>query len=159
MSPRPNPSAECVRACEWVSLRLDSRLSDFESVLLDAHLAHCGDCRVFARGVAAATGALRSAPLEVPAISFALPRRHVRTRGLGAGSVVAVAAAALVAAVSLQLSSTGTQTAAAAHVSSAVLGLKQRQLDQLDAGGRSRAPAVSAGVTAAKQLTISAVSA
>ncbi|MFL5962549.1 MAG: zf-HC2 domain-containing protein [Gaiellaceae bacterium] len=150
-----------MRACEWVSLRLDSRLSDFEFVLLDAHLAHCVDCRMFARTVTSATEALRSAPLEVPAISFfALPpRRQARLRGLGGGSAAAVAAVAgLVAVVSLQLSPGGTPSAAA-HVSRAVIGLKQRQLDQLDAGGRSRARAISAGVSAAKQLTISAISA
>jgi len=160
MSPRLNPSAECVRACEWASLRLDSRLSDFESALLDAHLAHCDDCRVFAGTAAWATEALRSAPLEAPTTSFAFPlRRRSRIRGLGAGSIAAVgAAAALIAAVNLQLSPAGRPTAAA-HVDSAVLGLKQRQLEKLDAGGGSRVVAIRPGLTGAKQTTITAVAA
>jgi hypothetical protein len=160
MSPRLTPSAECVRACEWASLRLDSRLSDFESALLDAHLAHCDDCRVFAGTAAWATEALRTAPLEVPTTSFAFPlRRRSRLRGLGAGSIAAVgAAAALIAAVNLQLSSGGRPTAAA-HVDSAILGLKQRQLEKLDAGGGSRAVTIRPGLSGAKQTTITAVAA
>jgi hypothetical protein len=139
-------------------LRLDSRLSDFESVLLDAHLAQCLDCRVFAGTAAWATEALRSAPLEAPTTSFAFPlRRRSRLRGLGAGSIAAVGAvAALVAAVNLQLSPGGRPTAAA-HVDPAVLGLKQRQMDQLDAGGGSRAVAIRPGLSAAQQTTITAV--
>jgi hypothetical protein len=152
MSPRPNPSAECARAREWASLHLDSRLSDFESALLDAHLAHCDDCRVFAGTAAWATEALRTAPLEVPTTAFAYPlRRRSRFRGLGAGSIAAVGAvAALIAAVNLQLSSGGRPTATA-HVDPGVLTLKQRQMDQLDAGGASRAVDSRPGVLALKQ--------
>jgi predicted anti-sigma-YlaC factor YlaD len=158
MSPRPNPSAECARACEWASLRLDSRLSEFESVLLDAHLVHCLDCQAFAATIGWATEALRSAPLEAPAVPFAFPaRRTARRRGVAAGSVAAIAAAAAVlVAVGLQLSAGG-NASAARHVNRAMIGLKERQLDQLDSSGQSRALRISPGVAAARQATLNTV--
>jgi predicted anti-sigma-YlaC factor YlaD len=66
MRSRLLPSDECARACEWVSLRLDSQLSDFEEVLLEAHLERCPDCRACAETTTRLTEILRATPLEEP---------------------------------------------------------------------------------------------
>jgi len=51
-----------MRAREWASRRLDGELSEFEGVLLEAHLACCEACRAFDAGARASTEALRGAP-------------------------------------------------------------------------------------------------
>jgi anti-sigma factor RsiW len=83
----------CDRTREWVALRLDTDLSEFETALMSAHLERCEACRGFAGEVAAITQALRTAPLEPLAQPVELPtRRHV----LRGRRVQLVAAAALV---------------------------------------------------------------
>jgi hypothetical protein len=154
---RPIPSDECVRACEWVSLRLDEQLSDFESVLLDAHLARCSDCRAFAGGVTAMTTALREAPLEEPSVGFQVPRRNAgRLLGLRAVSAAAVVAVVgLSGLVGLELS-TGRAPSTAARFDRNVIGLKDRQLQKLD-GAERVAKAVAPGLAAAEQLTVGSI--
>jgi predicted anti-sigma-YlaC factor YlaD len=71
--------AACERAHTWISLRLDGELSELERALLDAHLAHCGDCRAAAAGVEGLTRAMRAAPLASPPPRPVLPR--LRSRG------------------------------------------------------------------------------
>ena len=89
----------CDRARQWISLRLDGELSDFEQALLDAHLADCGDCAAFAGDVSSITGRLRSAPLESLSRPIVLPSRRraflrpVRV-GAAAAAVVVVAGVA-----------------------------------------------------------------
>jgi predicted anti-sigma-YlaC factor YlaD len=136
MRSRLLPSDECARACEWVSLRLDSQLSDFEEVLLEAHLERCLDCRACAESMTQLTEMLRATPLEKPTFAFQLPRR-MRTRAYGLRAVSAVAAVATVATVglsglvSLRLSTSGLPSVAAS-ADRALIGLKERQMDQLD---------------------------
>ena len=93
-TPRP---LLCDRTREWVALRLDTDLSEFETALMRGHLERCAECRAFADEVAAVTFVLRAEPLETPArpISVPAPPRFGATRRL---SLVAAAAAVLVAA-------------------------------------------------------------
>ena len=86
----------CDRTREWVALRLDAELSEFEMALMTAHLEWCEGCRAFSTEVEGITAALRGAPLELPARRVALPvRRHLPTRRL---QIVAAAAVVVVAA-------------------------------------------------------------
>ncbi len=81
-----------------MSLALDEELSELEHRLLAAHVGGCAECAAYARGVRAATAALRATPAERPAkvVRPAFPRRsHVRA------IQVAAAAAAIAAAVGL----------------------------------------------------------
>jgi len=85
----------CDRARAWISLRLDGELSEFEGLMLGAHVERCAACRAFAADAAGFTAALRAAPLE------SLERRVTaiaRRRPLGRRAVQLGAAAALVAA-------------------------------------------------------------
>ena len=91
----PLASPRCRRAHEWVSLRADGELSQFEEVLLDAHVADCEPCRQFVLSVSATTAELRRAPLEPLARPVTLPpRRRALLRPLSAGAAAAAAAAA-----------------------------------------------------------------
>jgi anti-sigma factor RsiW len=82
----------CERAREWGSLRLDGELSDFEQVLLDAHLRRCAGCSEYVREIGAITLTIRAADLEPLPRPITLPlRRRIAypTRGLQAGAAVA----------------------------------------------------------------------
>lgn len=149
------PSHECARAREWASLRLDSQLSDFESMLLEAHLARCPECRAFAASVTGLTGTLRGAPLEEASFAIQLPRRSgARIYGLRAVSAAAVVAAVgLSGLISLNLSASRAPSASA-HVDRQVIGLKDRQLEELDTGGRTTVTAVRPNLAAAERLTV-----
>ena len=85
--------AECAQACQQLSLRADRELSEFEIVLLEAHLAVCADCRAFEKGVAGFTTLLRAVPLEQPIVAFQLPRGRSRANALVASSLRAGSAA------------------------------------------------------------------
>jgi hypothetical protein len=135
----PIPSAECARARAWASLRLDDQLSDFEEVLLEAHLARCDDCGAFAASISDLTAALRSAPLEQPAFAFEPPHR-TRGRTVALRAVSAAAAVAVLGVsglVGLQLSATGPRPGATT-VQRKVIGLKERQMDELNGGTTRR---------------------
>ena len=135
----PIPSAECARARDWASLRLDDELSDFEEVLLEAHLARCDDCRVFAASISDVTAALRSAPLERPVFAFEPPHR-TRGRTVALRAVSAAAAVAVVGVsglVSLQFSASRPQPGTST-VEPRVLGLKERQMNELNGGTTRR---------------------
>jgi anti-sigma factor RsiW len=135
----PIPPDECARAREWASLRLDDQLSDFEEVLLEAHLALCDDCRAFAASISDLTAALRSAPLEQSELAFEGPGR-TRDRTFALRAVSAAAAVAVVgisSLVGLQLSA----SRSGPHVpiiDRKVMDLKERQMDELN-GGTTRA--------------------
>jgi predicted anti-sigma-YlaC factor YlaD len=149
--------AECAQACQQLSLRADRELSDFETVLLEAHLAVCTDCRAFEKGVTGVTSLLRAVSLEQPIVPFQLPRGRSRANALFTSSLRAGSAAAAVAIVAL----TGLATLhSALHGSPSraqsvnvrarqlVLDLHERQLQQLDNLGRTRKLVVPHGLAA-----------
>ncbi len=76
-----------------VSAALDGELSEFESLLVRAHLGRCDTCREFEASAQLSTTALRAAPLEPLSRPLALPSR--RRRGLGLRVPSAAAAAVL----------------------------------------------------------------
>ena len=90
------PETNCARARESASAQLDGELTELEVDRLEAHLLVCPACSAWAEEVLSATQWLREAPLEEPAIGFALPRRR-RTRATAPMALVAAAAASLVA--------------------------------------------------------------
>jgi predicted anti-sigma-YlaC factor YlaD len=150
------PADECARAREWASLRLDGQLSDFEEVLLEAHLARCPDCRAFAATTAALTGTLRAAPLEQPSFTFEAPRRsRARTVGLRAVSAAAaVAVVGLSGLVSLQLSAGRSRPGSTAERK--VIGLKERQMDELGGLAQRAHRQIRPSLAAAEQVTVGA---
>ena len=91
----------CTREREWISLALDGELSEFEQVVMAAHLERCADCRAFAAEARGFTTALRAAPDEPLAARVWVgdPERSVRAARLRRRvAPVASAAAALTAA-------------------------------------------------------------
>ncbi len=90
-------SVECERARAWVSLGLDSELSDVEGALLRAHVGRCAVCADFARDVGGLTQEIRTAWPQRPAVMrVSSHRRRAATRrlqlGAAAAAVVAIAA-------------------------------------------------------------------
>ena len=88
----------CERTREWVALRLDGELSEFETAIMRAHLERCDECSAFADDVAAIARALRTTPLQVPSTPVVLePRRRVpmplRRVQLGAAAALVLVAA------------------------------------------------------------------
>jgi anti-sigma factor RsiW len=150
----PIPSAECARARDWASLRLDDQLSDFEEVLLEGHLARCDDCRAFAASISDLTAALRSAPLEQPAFAFEPPHR-TRGRMVALRAVSAAAAVAVLGVsglVSLQLSASRARPGATA-IERKVIGLKERQMNELN-GGTTRHTEVRHSLAAVERIIV-----
>ncbi len=96
---------ECERTRQWVSVALDSELSQFERALVKNHVARCADCRSFQRSVTAVTAVVRSSPSERMSRDLYLPAR----RRVAWGSPTAVArlgsaaAAVMVSLISLGL--------------------------------------------------------
>jgi len=83
----------CDRAREWISLQLDGELSEFERIVLEAHVVRCADCREFRVELQGISLGLRQAPLEPLRRPIELPRR---TRLSGRTLQFAAAAAAAV---------------------------------------------------------------
>jgi len=86
----------CDRAREWISLQLDGELSEFERIVLEAHVRRCADCRAFRTDVRGISRELRHAPLEPLPRPIVLPRR-TRVAGRSLQYVAAAAAAVAVA--------------------------------------------------------------
>jgi len=149
------PADECARASEWVSLRLDGQLSEFEELLLEAHLERCPDCKEYAANVAGLTLALRSTALEQPSVTFEAPRRtRARTVGLRAVSAAAaVAVVGLSGIVSLQLSASKSRPGAAA-AERKVIGLKERQMNELNGLPQRVSTAIRPSLQAAEAVTV-----
>jgi predicted anti-sigma-YlaC factor YlaD len=82
----------CERIRGSISAAIDGELSEFESILLQAHLAGCNSCREFDAATRASTTMLRVAPLEPLARPVGIPSRRRRP----AFRVPAAAAAAAV---------------------------------------------------------------
>jgi len=91
--------SRCERARAWAALAPDGELAMLESRLLEAHLAHCADCRSFAEQVAAIAAELRAAAVEGASrrllIAAAPARRSASARVRSVALVAAVAAMAL----------------------------------------------------------------
>ncbi len=89
------PPSDCMRVRESVSALLDGELSELETAGLDDHLHACAACSAYARELHALASAVRSAPLQQPAITVFIPARRaplVRLRTVAAAAaVVAVA--------------------------------------------------------------------
>ena len=136
-------------------MRLDSQLSDFEEILLEAHLARCPACTAFAESASRVTEILRAAPLEELAFPIQLPRsRGARVRGLRAVSTVAAAAMiGLSGVVGLELSRSRVPSASASP-NRALIGLKEQQMDELDSAGSKASLKVRPNLAAAEQLTV-----
>src|SRR5512143_1119712 len=88
-------SATCDRAREWISLRSDGELSEFECALLDAHLGRCASCSTFALDIGSITELLRAEPLERLSrpVGIAVPRRrtlHFPARAAASAAAVVV---------------------------------------------------------------------
>jgi Putative zinc-finger len=147
----PIPSDECARASEWASLRLDEQLSEFEEVLLEAHLARCGECRAFTASITDVTATLRSAALERPAFAFEPP--HAARGRTVALRVVSAAAAMAVVGVSSLVSLhilTSQPRAGATPVERKVMGLKERQMNALNGATTRAHTAIPHGLAAAE---------
>ena len=89
---------DCERVRGSVSASVDGELSAVEAAGLEAHLASCESCRLYAANSAETARLMRSAPLEELGFTIALPsRRFAVARQLQ----VAAAAAAIAATVGL----------------------------------------------------------
>jgi hypothetical protein len=66
----------CEQARGWVSLSLDDELSEFEILLLRAHVAKCPACAAFEADAQALTAMLRAAPLEPAPPPMTIERRR-----------------------------------------------------------------------------------
>jgi ferric-dicitrate binding protein FerR (iron transport regulator) len=149
------PADECARASEWVSLQLDGQLSEFEELLLEAHIERCPDCKAYAANVTGLTTALRATPLEQPTVSFEAPRR-TRARAVGLRAVSAAAAVAVVglsSIVSLQLSASKARPGAAA-AERRVIGLKERQMNELNGLPQRVSREIRPSLQAAEAVTV-----
>jgi predicted anti-sigma-YlaC factor YlaD len=150
---------ECTEACHQLSLRVDSELSEFENVLLEAHLAGCADCQAFGQSITDFTTALRMVPAEQPAVPFQLPHSPSRMHSLLASSFRPAAAAAAVALVALSglatLHATRGSTSAVQSPgrgeAQLVLELHERQLQHLDNLGQTRKQVIPHGLAAAER--------
>ena len=95
----------CNRAREWISLSMDGELSEFEQVLMAAHLERCAECRAFDADTRGFTTALRLAAPEALERPVAVPRRRsfgaAGVRGAQAASIAFAAAAAVLGVVLL----------------------------------------------------------
>lgn len=88
------PRSDCSAAREAASARLDGELSEHAAAQLDAHLAECTECRMYAASIAELAGTLRFASLEPVTVRLFEPRRrrpHVRVRVAAAAVVLAAA--------------------------------------------------------------------
>jgi anti-sigma factor RsiW len=74
-----------------ISAALDGELSEFESLLVQAHLGGCDACREFERAARLSTTALRAAPLEPLSRPLALPSTRKRAFGLRVPGAAAAA--------------------------------------------------------------------
>ena len=155
---RPILPADCARACQQLSLRLDSELSEFEHVLLEAHLSRCPDCRAFGQSIEGLTEGLRAVPVEQPSISFSVQRTRTRMDVLLAGALRAGSAAAALAVVALSgivalHGSDNGGPGANLNRTRVLLEFHERQLQQLDSTGQTRLE-VPRGLAAAENVAM-----
>ena len=85
---------DCERVRESVSASVDGELSQAEAAGVEAHLASCESCRLFAAGSGETAFLLRSAPLEELGFTIALPaRRYALAHKVQVGAAAAAIAA------------------------------------------------------------------
>jgi predicted anti-sigma-YlaC factor YlaD len=157
MSMRSATPENCVRARQQVSLRLDSELSELETVLLETHLAVCANCREVAAELDGLTGTLRTALPEQPAVAFGLPpRRRSRVHGRAVSITATAAVMALSGFIGLHLSSA--RTPGELRAARELTTFKEQQLDRLATVAVGAAQETPAGVAAAEQMTVVSVS-
>ena len=92
----------CDRARAWAALAPDGELSELEHKLLDAHLARCHPCELFAADVASVAAVLRKEPLQTLShpLTISTWRRRTslaRLRTVGAAAAVALMAIGITA--------------------------------------------------------------
>ncbi len=151
--------ADCARACQQLSLRMDSELSEFEIVLLEAHLRSCDACRAFSDAVTGLTNTLRTGPVEQPSVSFQAPRSRSRVDALFTGALrvgsaaAAVAVVALGGLIALNSSGSGAPTPELDRVRG-VLEVHERQLRELDGFTQVRRAEVPRGLEAAESVAL-----
>jgi predicted anti-sigma-YlaC factor YlaD len=93
----PDLHHRCVRAREWVSLRLDGELSELERLLLARHLERCEGCRRFAADAEAIVVVVRETPATRPERALEPvpePAHRLRARTVLAAAAVVTAALA-----------------------------------------------------------------
>ena len=84
---------ECERTRQWISVALDSELSQFERSLVKSHVARCAACRSFEARVTAVTTTVRNAPAVAMSGRIYLPaRRRLAWTTAGAARVGSIAA-------------------------------------------------------------------
>jgi predicted anti-sigma-YlaC factor YlaD len=85
---------DCERVRESVSASVDGELSQVEAAGLEAHLASCEPCRLYAAGSVETARLLRSAPREELGFTIALPaRRYALAHKVQVGAAAAAIAA------------------------------------------------------------------
>jgi len=149
--------ADCARACQQLSLRLDSELSEFDAVLLEAHLARCAGCREFGQSITGLTYTLRAVPAEESHVPVQVTRnwrrRNTLSKSLRAAS--AVAAVALVAVGGLVALERSPTRAPVLDLQTArmVMDVHESQLQRLDKFGETLTREVPPGLAAAEGET------
>jgi predicted anti-sigma-YlaC factor YlaD len=138
---------------------MDSELSEFEIMLLEAHLRRCDACRAFGEAITGLTNTLRTGPVERPTVSFQAPRSRTRVDALFAGALRVGSAAAAVAVVALGglialNSSTSGVPAGELDRVRGVLSVHERQLRELDGNTQARRAEVPRGLEAAESVAL-----
>lgn len=138
---------------------MDSELSEFEVVLLEAHLRRCDACRAFGEAITGLTNTLRAGPVERPTVSFQAPRSRTRVDALFTGALRVGSAAAAVAVVALGglialNSSTSGVPAGELDRVRGVLEVHERQLQKLDGFTQATRAEVPRGLAAAEPVAL-----
>jgi predicted anti-sigma-YlaC factor YlaD len=97
----------CDRARSLISLRLDQRLSELESRMLEAHVARCEDCRAFEQDARRLTATIRAQPLVPLGGPVTVERQRALRRLARLAAAGSAAAAVVVAGTLLGLSTAG----------------------------------------------------
>jgi hypothetical protein len=122
---------QCERTRGWASLAVDGELSDFERVLMEAHLESCAECAVFSVEVRSVAEALRSAALEpLPALVVVPMRRRAQGRLLQVAAVAAVVLGSIGLA-GLVSGGASTQKPPRANVKPSLLAMSDEDSDRL----------------------------
>jgi anti-sigma factor RsiW len=127
------PPEDCLRAREQISLHLDSELSELDRALLEVHLACCSSCAVYNAELTALTAALRTTPVQAPAVKLpAAPRRRARFTVHPAAAAAAMAFAAFTIGGLVNLTpSPYHQAAVDLRTSRELISVKERQMEAL----------------------------
>ncbi len=119
---------ECERTRQWVSVALDSELSQFERALVKNHVACCADCRSFQRSVTAVTVVVRNSPSQRMSRDLYLPvrRRLAWSSPTAVARLGSAAAAVIVSVISVGLLTAPERGSLASEQAFAVASLEQQ---------------------------------